>query len=254
MRLKWLFIYLVSITAFVTAQNNLIVLSENGQKFLLFVDDKQINDSAQANVKVRKIYDDTCRIKVVFLDKSISDFSAKVFLIQNGKPISKRDFTYSISDKNGKRQLSFISVNDTHSDTTVKAQSPETKINSIFIALHKQKNEQDKLNEIYPPPSVCIKAISDSLLKINLQLLKDNHTELNRMKDAKWFVSHNCINALQLKMLLSVFDYRLSKVKIAEFSYDYIEDHRNFLQVIDAVEFITEKQELKKFYDKRIEK
>ncbi len=254
MRAKCLFICLLGFTILSKAQNNLIILDETGQKFFLFIDGKQINDSAQSEVKATKIYDDTCRIKVLFHDKTLSEFSAKVFLEQNAKSISKRDFTYSISKEKDKARLNFISVNYSQSDTSVKAQSPETRIKSIFIAQAKQKEENDRLNEIYPAPSACIKVIGDSLFQKKVQALKDNHIEINRMKDAKWFVSHNCINTVQLKKVISVFDYRNSKVKIAEFTYDYMEDHRNFLEIIDVMEFSIEKEELKKFYNKRIEK
>jgi len=247
-------VFFIFISSLSTAQNNLIILDENGQEFFLFIDGKQINDSVQAEVQATNIYDDTCNVKILFHDTTIPSFSAKVFLELNAKSVSKRDFTYSISHEKGKEKLNFISVNYSQSDTTAKAQSPEAKIKSIFIAQAKQKEEQDRLNEIYPSPSPCIKIISDSLLQKNLKLLRDNHVDLIRMKDAKWFVSHNCINTVQLKKLISVFDYRNSKVKIAEFAYDYIEDHRNFLKVVDAMEFNSEKEELKKFYNKRIEK
>lgn len=254
MRLKCLLICLFVFSFLAKAQNNLIILDENGQKFFLFIDDKHINDSAQAEVKATKLYDDTCGIKAVFYDKTIPEFTAKVFLVENGKSVSKRDFTYSISRQKGKARLNFVSVNFTLSDTSTKTPSPETRINSIFIAEAQKKEEYERLNEIYPAPEPCKKAITDSLLQKKLQVLRDNHIEINRMKDAKWFVSHNCINVIQLKQLMSVFDYRLSKVRIAEFAYDYMEDHRNFLQVLDAVEFSTEKADLKTFYDKRIEK
>src|ERR1700745_2106737 len=105
MRVKCLFICLVFASFFSTAQNNLIILDEIGQKFFLFVDDKKINDSAQIEVKASKIYDDTCRIKAVFYDKTIPDFSSKVFLVENGKSVTKREFTYSISRQKGKEKL-----------------------------------------------------------------------------------------------------------------------------------------------------
>ena len=251
---KNLFICLLVFTVYCKAQNNLIVWDENGQKFLLFVDDKQINDSAQSEVKASKIYDDTCHIKAVFQNKNNPDFNAKVFLVENGKAVSLRDFTYSISKDKGKMKLNFISMNYTLSDTSTKVLSPEARIKSIFTAKAKQKEENDKLNDIYPPPSACIKAISDSAFQKKIKILKDNHIALQRMREAKWFVSHNCINTKQLIQLLATFDYNHDKTVIGQFAFDYLEDHRNFLEVVDSIEPGVEKNELKKFYDKRIEK
>ncbi|HWY37302.1 MAG TPA: DUF4476 domain-containing protein [Bacteroidia bacterium] len=255
MRATCLFICLLIISFLSIAQNNLIVWDENGQKFFLFVDDRQINDSAQTEVKAVKIYDDTCRIRAVFHDRSIAPVTFRVFLLENGKNVRKRDFTYSINRTKNKAILNFVSVNYTLSDTTVKAQTPETRIKSIFTEQAKQKEEYDRLHEIYPEPSPCKKAISDSLFQKKLKDLRENHIEINRLKDAKWFISHFCINALQLKeVVMEAFDYRQNKVKVAEFAYDYMEDHRNFLQIVDALQPGTEKEDLKKFYNKRIEK
>ncbi|HXB41215.1 MAG TPA: DUF4476 domain-containing protein [Bacteroidia bacterium] len=236
------------------AQNNLIVLTEKGSLFTLYVNDIKINDSIQSEVTAVKLFDDTCTVKIQFADKNISTFGAKIFLTVSGKTVSKREFTYSLSEEKGKRKLNFISVNYIQSDTTAKQQAPELKIKKIFTDLEKQRQEQNKLNEIYPPPFTCKNVISDSLLQAQLKLLRDEHFEISRMKDGKWFVSNYCINAKQLTLLLDVFDRRDSKVKIAEFAFDYIEDPHNFLETVKNVGYDTEKKELADFYHKRIEK
>jgi len=237
-----------------TAQNNLILLTERGSKFQLFVNDNLVNDSAQSVVKAQKIYEDTCSVKMIFADKQVPAFSSTVFLTVSGMPVSKREFTYSQVEEKGKKKLKFISVNYIHSDSTVKPQTPEKKIEKIFTDKEKREAEIDRLNEKYPPPANCPVAISDSVLKANLKILKDEHIELNRMKDGKWFVSHHCLTVKQLIDLMGIFDRQDSKVRIAQFAFDYMIDHGNFLGVLEGVKYATEKEELKKFYDKKIEK
>lgn len=254
MYLKWLFICFLCFSVLSNAQNNLVIVDENGQKFILLVDGKQVNDSAQAEVKVANIYDDTCRITVLFTDKNIPEFNAKIYLELGSRSVSRHEFMYGIHREKGKTRLRYISTYNALSDTTAKVQSAEARINSVFVEEERKKEEQNRLNEIYPPPVACKKAMADSVLEKKLQVLRDNHVEINRIKDGKWFISNNCINAAQLKKLMGVYNYRNSKVQIAEFAFDYIEDHRNFLVVVDAVEFDTEKEILKKFYHKHIEK
>jgi len=236
------------------AQNNLIVLTENGAFFTLFVNDAQVNDSAQSIVQARKLFDDSCALKMVFVNKNLPPFSTHVFLTVNGRAVAHKDFTYSLKTEKGKSTLNFISVNESRSDTTQKPQAPEKKINSIFIDLEKRKAEEDKLAERYPPPSNCKTVISDSMFAAQISILRTEHIERNRMKDAKWFVSHQCINTPQLAQLMGAFDTQGSKVKIAEFCYDYVEDKGNFLDVLDALKFTTEQEELKTFYQKQTEK
>ncbi|MGZ3861811.1 MAG: DUF4476 domain-containing protein [Bacteroidia bacterium] len=254
MKAACLFICSLFLSFLSTAQNNLIVLDENGEKFFLFIEGKQVNDSAQTEVKAIKIYEDTFSIKAVFHDKNIPAFTGKVFMLVNGKAATKKEFTYSIARQKDKNKINFISVNDILSDTTLKPQNVETKIMSIFTAEELKKTESDRANGIYPPPEPCKKAIGDSLLQVNLKAMRDNHIEMNRIKDAKWFMSHQCINASQLLELLQIFDYVNSKVDLAKFAFDYMEDHRNFLVIVESIDSPIHKEELKKFYDKRIEK
>ncbi|MGZ3903111.1 MAG: DUF4476 domain-containing protein [Bacteroidia bacterium] len=172
----------------------------------------------------------------------------------NGQPTVKKEFTYSIARQKDKNKINFISVNDILSDTTIRPQSVETKILSIFTAEELKKIESDRANERYPAPEPCKKAMSDSAFQVNLKKLNDNHIELNRIKDAKWLMSHQCINTEQLVKLLKLFAYMNSKVDVAKFAFDYMEDHRNFLTVVESIDSPIYKEDLKKFYDKRIEK
>lgn len=236
------------------AQNNLIVLTEKGSLFTLFVNDKQINDSAQSVAEARNIYEDSCMVKLVFADKALPAFTGSAFLTIAGKSVRKREFTYSLAEEKGKSKLQFISVNLTESDTTVRMQLPEKRIRVIFAELERRKDEENRLKENYPPPGTCAAVVPDSVLTANLKLLRDNHIELNRMKDAKWFVSHRCLTTTQLKQVMDTFDRQDGKVEIAEFSYAYLQQPADFLQVLDAVRYVTEKEDLKKFYEQQTKK
>lgn len=251
---QYLTLLLTLFVGSITAQNNLIVLTEKGDLFTLFVNDEKINDSTQSVVNGKKIYEDTCRVKMEFADRNIPAYSGSVFLTVSGKAVTKREFTYSLVQEKGKRELKFISVNFIHSDTSSKPLPPEKKIEKIFIDKKKRDADADKLNDKYPPPANCATIISDSALAAGIVELKGEHIELNRLKDAKWFVSTNCINTQQLIKVMDTFGQQTSKVKIAEFAFAYISDHRNFLETTEAVKFMTEKEELKAFFNKHIEK
>lgn len=253
LRLFFISCLLLTYTA-VKSQNNLIVIDENGQRFFLFVNDKQVNDSAQSIVEAMKIYDDSCRIRAVFANKEIPDFTSQVYLLENDRPVHNRDFTYSISQKRDKMKLKYISVSNSESDTTARPQSPEKKIASIFLNKEKAQEMQDKINEKYPPPGPCSKTVSDSALKKQIKKFRDEHIELNRMKDIKWFISHHCIPPAQARRVLKVLDYERDKVRIAEFYYDYMPDKTKFPELYPALKFDSEVQELKTFYSKKTAK
>ena len=89
------------------AQNNLILLTESGENFWLYINGQKINDSVQSIVKATKIWDDTCGVRVVYANKNLTDFNAKVYLLQNGRSCKDLEFTYSIEKVKGKYALKF---------------------------------------------------------------------------------------------------------------------------------------------------
>lgn len=236
------------------AQNDLILLTGNGAFFTLFVNGQQVNDSAQSVVLARGIADDTCTVKLIFSEGAIQPFSARILLREKGKTARGREFTYSLTEEKGKRKLRFISVNSVLSDTGAAHYPPEKKIKAIFEQLAKQKEAHDRANEIYPPPANCTLTISDSLLEKNIRTLRDNHIEANRLRDAKWFLSHHCIDTRQMLLVMQAFDREDSKAKIARFAYDYLYNSRDFLDLVPALKYASDQEDLKKFFTKRIEK
>lgn len=247
-------VLLVLLAGKICAQNNLIVLTEKGALFTLFVNDKQVNDSAQSVVESDQLFDDTCAIRMVFADKNISTFGGTVFLTEGGKTVSNCEFTYSLAETNGKRHLKFVSLIHLPVDSTKKRQSPEAKIKKEFEDVKKAEAEKNRLAENYPAPQNCPAVISDSALTLAIKKLRDNHIEINRLKDAKWFISNNCIDTKQLTQLMGAFDRQDSKLRIAEFAFPYLQDHRNFLEAKSALKYPDDQEELEKFYHKHIEK
>ena len=234
------------------AQNNLILLAESGEKFWLYLNEQKINDSAQSIVKATKILDDTCRVKVVYADKNLTDFSAKAYFLQHGRSCKNLEFTYSVEKIKGKNVLTFVSTNIIAADSAHKQLSARVK--DFASSLKKEQDAKNKLAEIYPPPAPCAKTISDSLLQTEIKKLKDVHIERYRIKDAKWLISNNCLSVVQTEKILATFDYDDAKLTLAEFGYDYITDKENFLSLINSLIHKTEKEQLKAFYTNKTTK
>ena len=241
-------------TGVLNAQNNLIILNENGEQFHLYVNDHKINDSAQSIVKAVKIIKDTCNIKVVYTDKKLADFNAKAYLLQYGNSCKNLEFTYTIETIKGKPTLKFISTNLISEDTTSKQKHASIRVSDFFTSHQKEKDDKNRLTENYPAPEKCLLTIGDSLLERQIKILQNNHIELNRAKDAKWFISNNCLNVSQAEKIFTLFDYEDSKLKLAEFGYDYFIDKENFMNILNSLKYKTEKEELKKFYSKKTTK
>jgi hypothetical protein len=236
------------------AQNDLILLTESGDLFTLFLNDERMNDSAQSIVLARGIYEDTCAVRLVFADPKAGTFAGKVLLREKGRPVKGREFTYSLAEEKCKRVLRFISVNDVASDTGRKNYPPEARIKKIFEQLEKQREAYNRANEIYPAPANCTSPSADSVLADGIKALRDNHIELNRQKDAKWLISHHCLDTKQMLKVMEAFDRQDSRLVIAKFSYDYLYNARDFLDLLQGLKYVSDKDELEKFFKKRVEK
>lgn len=235
-------------SGFLSAQNNLIVVNENGDPFILYINEQKLNDSPQSIVKTTKIIHDTCRLKITYLAKNLHDLNQTVYLLENGKSCKNLEFTYSIENSKGKSTLKYISTNVLSTDTSNRQTQASERVRNFFLSQQKEKDDKNRLAENYPPPTPCTKAISDSLLTIQIKYLKDNHIELNRTKDAKWLISNNCLSIYQAQKVLAVFDYEDSKLQLAKFGYEYLIDKDNFLNFLKSLNYKTEKEELRKFY------
>jgi len=234
------------ISGLLKAQNNLILLTETGAPFWLYLNEQKINDSAQSIVKATKIWDDTCRIKVVYTDKTLPDFSATAYFLQNGKSCKNLEFTYSVEKVKGKSVLTFISTNVI--DTTNLPKQISARVKDFPVLIKKEQETKNKLAGNYPSPAPCTKLINDSLLEKKITQLKTNHIERERTKDAKWLISNNCLNVAQMGKILAAFDYDDAKLALSEFGYDYIVDKENFLNLVGSFRHKYESEELKNFY------
>lgn len=91
--------------------NNLIVFSENGERFYLVLNGLKYNQSPETNVKVTGLNATNYKAKVIF-EKPVGDLNANVYLIWEGNPVNNQEFTYAIKKKGDKYHLKMISHAD----------------------------------------------------------------------------------------------------------------------------------------------
>lgn len=236
------------VSGLLKAQNNLVLLTESGEKFWLYINGQKINDSAQSIVKTTKILDDTCRLNLVYTNKNLSDFNAKAYFLQNGRSCKNLEFTYSVEKIKGKYTLSYVSTNVITTDSVLTTKQVAARVKNFAIEVKREQDAGNRKAENYPAPNTCTQPINDSLLQTEIKKLVDNHIELNRMKDGKWLISNSCLMVTQAGKILTAFEYDESRLKLAKFGFDYIIDKENFLNLLPLFRHKFEIEELKKFY------
>ena len=113
------FVFLFTILG-IKAQNNLVVFSENGEKFFLFVNGVKQNIEAETNVKVVDLIQPNYKTKIVFEDKAKGVVDQNVYFMQGGEPVTKYEFVFSVSvSKKGgykARPVSAVSIAEVKKD------------------------------------------------------------------------------------------------------------------------------------------
>lgn len=78
------------------AQNNLVLFSENGEKFHLYLNGVKQNLDPETNVKVIDLIHPTYKLKIVFEDKAKGIVDQTVYLMDGGENVKNKEFVSSI--------------------------------------------------------------------------------------------------------------------------------------------------------------
>jgi hypothetical protein len=125
------------------AQNNLVVFSENGEKFFLVINGVKQNLEAETNVKVIDLIQPNYKTKIIFEDKAKGVVDQNIYFMQGGEPVKNYEFVYSVGMKKKglykARPVSAVAIGPqakTQSDQTVVhyATSEPTQSNNNVIS------------------------------------------------------------------------------------------------------------------------
>lgn len=237
--------FIVSCTAL--SQNYLHLWTETGEKFHLQSNGKILNDSAQSYVNAGIFISDTCKLLIHF--SNTKEQNIKILLLENGKKAHNKEFNYSLYLMRDYYVVRFNSIIEHNPDSTFLTIPPKQQI-AIIFENEKNKNAKfDKLEENYPEPRKCPGPVPDTLLKRLIYQWRENHFEVNRLKDIKWFVSNNCLTVTQIIKIFNDFDYESSKLNLVYFSYKYLADKQNFLSLTPSMKFPSDRIEIQNFYN-----
>ena len=105
-----LFLLLAVAGAF-AQNNNIVVFSENGERFTLILNGIRQNAKPETNVKVTGLNAPNYKAKIIFESKSIFDLDQSIYLQYGGESTgSNMEYTYSIVNKKGKYKLRPVSA------------------------------------------------------------------------------------------------------------------------------------------------
>lgn len=103
------------------------------------------------------------------------------------------------------------------------------------------------VDEVVANPNKCMYAMSASDFSNAQASLKKQTFEDSKLQVAKQIADANCLSASQVKSLMGLFTYEVSKLEIAKFCYAHTIDKNNYYTVNDAFTYSSSVEELNEY-------
>ena len=226
---------------FVSAQNNIRIVSLTGELFKVTAFNKVQNKIPQSSVLIEAIFEDTIHL-IIELEAKIT-FEASAFLLEKGMPTKNKEFNYQINFDNNKPKLNYSACYD-----IVKLPNPlvpnkpkvDTNVNfknNQFAHFCELKDGQPIYFNNIPKDGKCIIEMPTAYLNyIHLLMLKAQVAD-DKYTIAENIVRNNCYTCDQLNLIVNYIDYELDKLKLIKLAYMNVTDKANKKNLETAFRF-----------------
>ena len=103
---------LSAFTSFAQSNNNLVVFSQDGDKFTLIVNGLRQNEKPETNVKVTGLIAPNYKVRVLFENASLAPIDQNIYMMDGGENVTNKEFTYMITNTKKGMKLKGQSVAD----------------------------------------------------------------------------------------------------------------------------------------------
>jgi hypothetical protein len=244
----------------ITAQlfdNNLVVYSELGKVFTLYLNEEKINAQPQADVKAFNVTEGWKRLRIEYNDEKDKTILTDSINIKQYAKNEKAEFTYKVSDeiKNGKphHKLIFVSQRDFSGPAEPKIPEAPKEIiplvdSAIYGNLYRARNNKPVFFENYSSEKEgCGIILNDKDIQYALNLLSKTNDMEDHFRYLQKIIENNCYSAEQLIRLLNVLNIEMDKLKLAQKAHDHLTDIKNANTITKVFKYPTIKEEYEAF-------
>jgi hypothetical protein len=231
------------------SQNDLIIFSSNAGPFNVKIQGLNTEDQMQQEFRVNGLTKDTFNLTITTQNDKLS-LSRTIYLLEKGRPVSHREFVYSLelNKETKKLKLVFVSAFDSKplpdpllpqkpaEDTTYKWR------NNVFGTLFELKEGRAIFfNNV--PKGGCKEGMTKANLDHAVTFLARVKVDYEKYDQAKDIVKNNCITCAQLAVLLKSLAYELDKLKIVKDAYPNLVDPKELKTLSASFRFESSKKE-----------
>ncbi len=238
--------------------NNLVVFSENGNPFTLYVNGELINNEPQVNIKAFNISEGWCKLKAIF-EKDNTVVSDSIHI----KPFQKnsyKEITYSIKQGAKGNKFVFVSMSDLSAPQTPKVPEPPVikgpvADNNLYGNLYRAKDNKPVFFRNYNDTTgKCKLSLSDDDVLHGINLITKSNDIHDKYSYTETIIEYNCYTVNQLSPFLSLLETEMDKLKIAKRAYPHLTDKNNIHKIGELFLFKSVKEEFEYFLEETANK
>lgn len=248
------------------AQFNLILFTEQGERFWLVLNGIRQNEDSETNVKVTGLNAPLYKAKIIFEDKTWVELDKNVYM-----PDYPAEVTYTVrKGKKGEYVLRYVSdiplaqahppapqqrviaLNTTSSPVvqhtgsiTEHTTTPDTNVSAGMSV--SAPNEQVYVLPGYSGPVGCPLPMNDLAFESAKASILAKSFEDSKLTIAKQFIDSTCLLSSQVEQVLTLFSFENSKLEFAKYAYHRTFDLGNYYTVNDAFTFESSIDELNSY-------
>ncbi len=239
------------------AQVALEVTSPEKKKFYLFVNGLKENETPKSKVRIKNLQEGPSHLKIIFENRDINNPQTKVNF-EVGKDYIYEIKLYSNLDRNW-YALNLLEVNEWSEKQIKKKVGADTLSLSELKIAELKADSILKVNQpvqiIAKPKDTALRVTDTARVKRDVsehnclsplhpegfvlisKKIEDEPLENKKLEKAKQLIQENCLSAIQLMELIQLFDFEVSKLELAIYSYPYCFDPLNYGFVEDVFEY-----------------
>jgi len=216
--------------------SNLVVFSEQGEKFTVIKNDEAQNSDPACRVVVDNLLGPSFKILIQFTDPSLVSIRKTIFNKLNST-------MYYVVKKNPKG----VYVLEKAESEYVKCQEKDTRTSPSQVTPAPPSSKETPQQEKTAGEKGCDNPMTQEAFLVALVSVTAAPYDGPKLSAAKKLAQNHCLLASQVKEVMYTFDYEPSRLSFAKFAYDYTYDPGNYSEVNDAFQTNKSKSDLEAY-------
>lgn len=273
-KISLVILLLFTFNSYAQSVRNMILKTNNGEKFIAYINQEQINQQPLNEIAITGLVDDYYRVELRTVTNKVlqnqlyaAPFSEIIYVFNAKHSFQKQNYyildIYPVQPNAQYSNLFYLGQNSTNQNNEA---INNTGVGQINININNQANVQNAtvIPEpiIVPEPIIiyvegyegeigCDIPLSKKRFNSMLNVIAEQDFASTKKRIAKQIIGNNCFLTSQIMQILSLFDFENNKVSIAKFAYDHTYDLENYYKVNTVFDFDSSKRSLDKYIRNR---